>query len=68
MSEDVIKNKIVKFGAKKFGATDEQMDKLTDMFSNGTTIEVLTEASAQEIIDDGKSFWTKIKEKFRQVK
>lgn len=68
LAEIVIQNKIIKYSAVKLGATQEQMEQLKDMFSNNTKIEIVKQATAEEIVENNKSLWTTIKEKFTKVK
>lgn len=44
--------------------SEKDLEALNDMLRNHTTIEVIKEATAQEIVDLNKTFWQKLKEKF----
>jgi hypothetical protein len=48
-------------------ATGADFDKLKEMFDNGTKITIIKEASAQELIENNKTWWQKIKESFKKV-
>ena len=61
----IFTNKMVKKTAEKTLAEGEK-EKLEEMLLKQTSIELVKEATAEEIIDDGKSFWTKLKEKFKK--
>ena len=62
----ILDNKLMKKTMRsKLGEDDEKY--LTDMLKNHTHIEVIKKASAEEIMEDGKSWWTKVKEKFKRV-
>jgi len=52
----IVKNKMSKEG----------MEELTDMFINHTNIEVVKKATQEELDEDGKSWWQKVKEKFKK--
>lgn len=49
---------------KRLDGEDEQT--LKDMLLKQTKLEVIKEATAEEIVDSNKSFWEKLKEKFKR--
>jgi hypothetical protein len=42
----------------------KDVPELKDMLLNHTTVEVLKTATLEEMDEDGKSFWTRVKERF----
>jgi hypothetical protein len=65
---EIIKNKLAQKGLKGMGATNKQLTQLQDLFENDTNIEIVKEATAQELQEYNMTFWDKIKQKFRKVK
>jgi len=61
------KSKAGKLAMKTLGATQEQIVQLQELFDNDTNIEVVKMATAQELIDENKTFWERMKEKFTKV-
>ena len=47
--------------------SDEGKKELKDMLSNQTQVDVIKEATAQELDEMDRSMWSKMKEKFKKV-
>lgn len=58
----LLKNKHIKKMCDK-----KDLPVLEDMLKNQTSVEVIKEATLQEIQEDNKTFWQKIKEKFKKI-
>lgn len=48
--------------------TEEQETELKDMLVNHTSCEVIKEATLQEMVEENKTWWEKVKEKFKKKK
>lgn len=57
-------NKIVRKAFKQFGATSEMFDQVKKMLQDGTTIEVIKNLQAEELVEPKKSYWQRVKETF----
>ena len=72
MYENIIKmvfqNKMMsKFvGSKTANISKEQQAELKEMLQNGTKVEIIKNATAQEMVEDNKTWWQKVKETFKQ--
>lgn len=64
MIQTVLGNKTV----NKLIESPEQKKELADMLNDQTKIEVLKEATAQEIVEYNKTFWQRIKERYTKKK
>lgn len=62
----LISHRLVQGAAKKMGATTEQITEVRSMFKTGTKIDIIKEATAQEQDENNKTYWQKIKEKFKK--
>ena len=58
----IFENKKVGSALKKL--SEEDRKQLKEMFDNHTSVEVIQQATAEEIVESNKSFWQKIREKF----
>lgn len=58
-------NKVFKGAATKLGATKQQLREVEDMLTNGTSIEVIKNATADEIVDGRTTWWEKFKMGFK---
>jgi hypothetical protein len=56
-------------GNKKFKklVNEDQKEELEDMLNNQTSIEIIKEATANEIVEANKTWWQRVKEKFKKV-
>lgn len=63
----VFNNRTIKLALKKMaGMTKEQEIELKKLLDNQTKVSIIKEATLEEIQEDSKSFWTKIKERFKK--
>lgn len=62
----IFENKKAKWAITKFADNPQDVETLREMLTNGTTVKILKEATAQEILDDGTTFWERIKKTFKQ--
>lgn len=60
-------NRVFKGAATKLGATKEQLREVEDMLKNGTSIEVIKNATAEEIVEGTTTWWEKFKARFRSA-
>lgn len=58
----VFANKHSKKALKRLSNSPEDYDKVTDMMKTGTKIEIVKQATAEEIFDAQRSNWTRTKE------
>ena len=61
---NVFNNKLVNKGIKKMADSPEDYDELRRLIEDGTEVEVVKEASAQEFVEANKTMWEKMKEIF----
>jgi len=61
----VFKNKLMKKVTNK-QLSPEDKTQLEDMLTNQTKVDIIKEATAQEMTENNKTFWEKIKEKFKK--
>lgn len=47
--------------------TPEGEKELTEMLMNHTNIEIIKKATAEEIVENNKTWWQKMKEKFKRI-
>ena len=67
MIKQMFENKLLKkYGLPRLAEGEEE--KLKEMLTDQTTIEIIKEATAQELVEGNKPFWMKIKEKFKYEK
>lgn len=59
-------SKAVKKAVQKKLSLEDQA-QLNDMLFNHTTVEIIKEATAQEIVDANKSWWQNVKEKWKKI-
>ena len=68
----VFANKHAKKALKRLSDSPEDYEKVTSMMKEGTKVEIVKEATTQEIFDANKSYWIKSKEwlteRFRKKK
>jgi 4-hydroxy-3-methylbut-2-en-1-yl diphosphate synthase IspG/GcpE len=64
MIQAVLGNKTV----AKLIESPEQKQELTNMLNDQTKIEVLKEADANELVEYNKTFWQRIKDKWKKTK
>ena len=62
----VFEQKIMGKGIKD-AVDPKDREELEHMLKEGTQVEVIKEATAEEIIEDNKSLWQRMKEKFRRI-
>ena len=63
--KSIFEHKLVKkMSEKKLSLEDNA--QLKDMLANQTSIEIIKASTAEELIEDNKTFWQKIKEKFKR--
>lgn len=55
--------RVKKIAAKEF--SEEDLKRLKEMLQNQTSITIIKEATAAEIVEGNKTFWQKLKEKKR---
>lgn len=61
----VIDAKVFQKAVKQFGgATPEDIKIVREMIMQGTTIDIIKNATAQELVEANKTFWQKLKERF----
>lgn len=66
MMRGVLDHKLVKRAFRE-KLTPDQEEELRSMLLNQTQLEIIKEATAQEIIEHNKSFWQRIKETFSRA-
>jgi hypothetical protein len=66
--KDITHTKTGKFLIKRLGGTEEQIVQLQELFDNDTEVTIVTNETAQELIDETMTLWQKIKKTFRRVK
>ena len=64
--QQAFSSKMVKRIVKKKLSIEDQKE-LEDMLFNHTRVEVIQEATAQEIVESNKTWWQKMKEKFKKI-
>lgn len=57
-------NRLVNHGIKKMADSEEDYLEMKEMISDGTKVEIITNATANELIEANNTFWQNIKEKF----
>jgi len=62
----MFENKMVKGAMGKMKQEDQ--DQLKDMLNNHTKCEVIGKATAEEIIEDNKTWWQRVQEKWKKKK
>lgn len=67
-AEVVFENKMARKMINKMADKPEDVVALRKMIVDGTTVEYVTGATANEILEGSKSFWQKMKEKFFKSK
>lgn len=67
LAAGVVGNKVFKGAATKLGATKQQLREVEDMLLNGTSIEIIKNATAEEIVEGTTSWWEKFKASFRRA-
>ncbi len=66
MIKGLLDNKLMKKTMRsKLDAKGEK--ELTDMLKNHTEINIIKRATAEELVEEGKTWWQRTKEKFRKV-
>lgn len=60
----VVGNKVFKGAAERLGATKAQLLEVEDMLRNGTSIEIVKTAKAEEVVEGGMTYWESLKAKF----
>ena len=61
----IFQNKLMKkFGLPKLA--EGEADKLKELLENNTTVEIIKEATAQELIEANVTWWDKLKSKFKK--
>jgi len=65
MIQGVLDNKLMKKTLRK-KLKPEQEEQLKNMLLNQTSCEIIKEATAEELNEYGKSFWTRMKDKFKK--
>lgn len=60
----VFDNKTALKAIRKLADSEEDVKKLQEMLNGQTSIEIIKEATAQEIVEGQKSWWQSMKEKF----
>lgn len=63
--KSIFSNKVVRKLAMK-DYTPEQWEEVSRLIEDGTRVEILKMASAQEIVEGNRTFWQRIKDTFRQ--
>jgi len=53
-------------GSKISNISKEQQAELKDMLENQTTVEIVKNATAQEMVEANKTWWQKVKETFKR--
>lgn len=61
----VVSNKAFKGAAERLGATKAQLREVEDMLLNGTRLEIIKTATAEEIVEGTTTWWEKFKARFR---
>ena len=64
--QTVFKNKIVDKAIKRLADSPEDYQELKRMVKEGTKIDIIKEAIAEEIVEANKTYWDKIKETFKK--
>lgn len=67
MCNGVMEFKMFKKAAKGLGATDAQMLEVKGMLTDGTRVEIIKNAEAEEIISANMTMWEKLKAKFKRA-
>lgn len=62
----VVSNKMFKGAATRLGATKQQLREVEDLLRNGTKVEIIKNATAEEIVEGTTTWWEKFKENFRR--
>lgn len=65
LASGVVGNKVFKGAAQRLGATKEQLTEVEHMLMDGTEIEIIKAATAEEIVEANKTWWQKFKEEFK---
>jgi hypothetical protein len=65
--EQIFKKKVMGKGIADLAANKEDIMELENMLKEGTKVEVIKQASAQELVDNNKSMWQRMKEGFIKV-
>ena len=63
----VVGNKVFKGAATKLGATKQQLREVEDMLRNGTKVEIIKTATAEEIVEGTTTWWERFKSKFSRA-
>jgi len=64
--KSMFENKLMKKTLRKKLSEDDQKE-LEDMLLNQTSVEVIKEATAQEIVESNVTLWERIKKRFRKI-
>lgn len=59
--------KFIKAHPEFHEVTDKDFDAVLEMFENGTSLEILKQATAEEIQEDNLTLWDKIKRTFKKI-
>lgn len=65
MARSLFENKMVKKATEKLKKEDQE--ELEKMLFDMTKVEIINQASANEIVEHNKTYWQKVKEKFKKV-
>ena len=65
--QDITRTMLGKKLIRGLGGTNDQILELQELFDNDTEMEVIKEATAQELIDDTTTFWDRIKKTYKKV-
>lgn len=64
----VFQSKLVQSALKRMADKPEDVKEIERMLKRGTKIEIIKEATLREMDDYGKSFWQRMKDKFKKTK
>lgn len=64
LASGVVSNRVFKGAAQKMGATKQQLKEVESMLLNGTRIDIIKNATADELVEGTTTMWERFKSQF----